>query len=169
MGYNFDTVRINKDSLAKDTLVFYLAQLTHKLLDVTIISSKKYNAYQLDSIERRRDFFQTMSEHTQPVISGPNSGMGFGVGLNLDHFYNREKLKRNAINMFDVMEDEQYINYRFNPEIVSQYASLSNDSLVLFMQLYRPNYTWLRKHSREDDIFYYINDKLKAFFMRKEN
>lgn len=167
IGYNFDTVRITEKKIAQDTLFVFLSPLTHRLLDVTVFASKKYNAYQLDSLERRRDFFQLMSEHTQPVFSSANQGPG--IGLNLDHFYNREKRKRNAIGMFDQIEDEQYINYRFNPEEVGKYASLNADSLLLFMQQNRPSYAWLRKHTSEEDLIYYINDRLKVFFGRKEN
>jgi len=39
---------------------------------------------------------------------------------------------------------------------------------LLFMQQYRPSYNWLRKHTNEEDILYYVNDKLKIFFKRKE-
>ncbi len=167
IGYNYDTLRITEKILAQDTLIILLSPLTHKLIDVTVYASKKYNAYQLDSMERRKDFFQLMSEHTQPVFSSANQGPG--IGLNLDHFYNREKKKRNAIGLFEQMENEQYINYRFNPDEVSKYATFTSDSLLIFIQQYRPSFNWLRKHNSEDEILYYINDKLKIFFGRKEN
>jgi len=166
MGYNFDTLRVTGKLLSKDTLIILLSPLTHKLLDITVYASKKYNAYQLDSMERRKDFFRTMTEHTQPVFSNANSGPG--IGFNLDHFYSREKKKRKSISLFDEIENEQYINYRFNPEEISKYASFTTDSLLLFMQQYRPSYNWLRKHTNEEDILYYVNDKLKIFFKRKE-
>ncbi len=165
VGYNFDTILMNEKNILKDTLHIFLSPLTRSLSEVTVYGKIKLSAYQLDSIKRRKDFFETMSEHTLPVFSNANSGAG--IGLNLDHFYNREKRKRNVISLFDLIEQEQYINYRFNPELVSKYTTLSNESLETFMQQYRPTYNWLRKHVEEEDIIYYINDKLKLFFKRK--
>jgi hypothetical protein len=164
VGYNFDTLRCTGTILQKDTLYIFLTPFRRTLQEVTVTS--KYTGYQLDSIERRNDFFQTMSDHTIPVASNANSGAG--IGLNLDHFYDREKRKRKVIGLFDQMEQEQYINYRFPPLLVSKYATLSEDSLSLFIQLYRPSYDWLRKYTTQEDILYYINDKLKLFLKAKE-
>lgn len=160
VGYSFDTIRISEELLNKGFFIVYLKPLSHKLPDV-IVKSNKYNHYQLDSIERRKDFFSTTSEHTQPVVSLANSGAG--LGINLDHFSKYEKNKRASITFFNEIEKDQYINYRFSPQVVTKYTSLSIDSTQLFMQRYRPTYDWLRKHSTEEDLLYYINDKLKTF------
>ena len=66
------------------------------------------------------------------------------------------------------MEQEEYINYRFTPQLVSKYASLSIDSLIQFTQEFRPEYQWLRHHQTEEDMLFYINDKLKIFFKRED-
>ena len=161
VGYNFDTLRLTKKNSPIDTLYIFLSPLIRNLQGVTVISRLKYSAYQLDSLQRRKDFFQTMSDHIIPVTSLANSGAG--IGINLDHFYNREKRKRKVINLFDQMEQEQYINYRFTPSLVSKYAILNDDSLSLFIQQYRPTYDWLRRNVRQEDVLYYINDKLKLF------
>lgn len=166
VGYNFDTILVNKKMMKKDTLHLFLSPLTLSLEGVTVVGKIKYSAYQLDSLKRRKDFFSTMSEHTQPTFSLANSGAGLGV--NLDYFYNREKRKRKRINLFDQMEQEQYINYRFTPTLVNKYAILTADSLITFVQEYRPTYIWLRKHIAEEDVLYYVNDKLKLFFKRKK-
>ncbi|MBN8836477.1 MAG: hypothetical protein J0I09_04425 [Sphingobacteriia bacterium] len=160
VGYNFDTLRISDELLSKEVLVIFLKPLSRKLPDV-IVKSNRYNGYQLDSIERRRDFFSTRSEHTIPVASLANSGAG--LGINLDHFSRGEKGKRAAITFFNEIEKDQYINYRFSPQLVTKYTSLSTDSTQAFMQQYRPSYDWLRKHVLEEDLLYYINDKLKLF------
>lgn len=167
VGYNFDTIMVSEKKLITDSLYIFISPLTKSLETVTVFGKIKLSAYQSDSLRRRKDFFQTMSEHTQPVFSDGNSGAG--IGLNLDHFYSREKRKRQALSLFDQIEQEQYINYRFSPTLITKYATLSNDSLSLFIQQYRPTYSWLRKHTTEEDLMYYINDKLKLFFKRKEN
>lgn len=167
VGYTFDTLRISAKIISQDTIHIFLSPITISLQTVIVIGKIKYSAYQIDSIQRRKDFFQTMSEHTIPVASLANSGAG--IGLNLDHFYNREKRKRKVISLFDQMEQEQYINYRFTPIVINKYTTLRDDSLSIFIQQYRPSYDWLRKHTEEEDIAYYINDKLKLFFRRKDN
>lgn len=167
VGFTFDTLRVSTKILSQDTIHVFLSPITISLETVFVIGKLKYSAYQIDSIQRRKDFFQTISDHTIPVASLANSGAG--IGLNLDHFYNREKRKRSTISLFDQMEQEQYINYRFAPGMIRKYVTLSNDSLALFVQQNRPSYDWLRKHTEEEDLVYYINDKLKLFFKRKEN
>jgi len=144
-------------------ITFLLKSLSHALPDV-VVKSNQYSPYQLDSMERRNAFFGTRNEHVQPMFSTANSGAG--IGLNLDHFYKADKDKRNAISLFYQIENDQYINYRFTAELVGKYTSLSADSTLQFMQQYRPDYKWLRKHTGEEDMLYYINDKLKLFLKK---
>ena len=40
-------------------------------------------------------------------------------------------------------------------------SGLKNEALQNFVQRHRPTYEWLRKHPKEEDIKYYINEKLK--------
>ncbi len=166
VGYYFDTIRITLKIINDEAAVFFINPITHQLNDVTVTAKTKFSRYQLDSMERRKNFFGTVSDHVQPVFSLANSGAG--LGINLDHFYNREKRKRRSISMLDQMEQEEYINYRFTPVMTGGYTTFSSDSLMLFMQTYRPSYDWLRKHRSDEDLVYYINDKLKLFFKRRD-
>lgn len=166
VGYNFDTIRITETLLKADTLVILLHPLSKRLADVTVSTTTRFNQYQLDSIERRRDFFINRSDVKIPVVSLANSGVG--LGINLDHFYNREKRKRSALDLFNDMENESYTNYRFTPTVIIKYTQLEGDELVEFMQKYRPSYTWLRNHTTEEDMLYYINDKLKTYNKKKK-
>lgn len=165
VGYYFDTVRISKEILLKDTIRIYLKPLTKSLANVTVYSNKKYSAYQLDSIQRRTEFFTGKSDYAIPAFSNGNSGTG--IGLNLDHFYNREKRKKKVITLFEQMEQEQYINYRYTPQFVNEFTQLTDDALSEFMQQSRPSYFWLRKHTEKEDLIYYINDQLKLFQKKK--
>ena len=155
---NSKTVISNKAGL------FYLNVDENSLLSfaaVTVYSNKKYNAYQMDSIQRRTEFFTGKSDYAIPTFSNGNSGTG--IGLNLDHFYNREKRKKKVITLFEQMEQEQYINYRYTPQFVNEFTQLTDDALSEFMQQSRPSYSWLRKHTEKEDLIYYINDQLKLF------
>ena len=163
VGYHFDTIHYNKSFLRQDTLALYLKPLTHSLGNVTV-TSKGWSRYQLDSIERRKDYLQDIVNYTIPTISQANSGAG--IALNLDRFSRHEKNKRKRFEFFDSNEKEAYINYRFPASLVTQFSGLKEEPLQQFMQQYRPSSEWLRKNKNEEDIKYYINDKLMLFFKR---
>ena len=160
VGYHFDTVAFHKKSLQKDTLYLFLSPLAHSLGNVTV-TAKGMSAYQMDSIERRTDFLQNIVNYTIPTFALSNSGAGLGISL--DRYSKKEKNKRKAFAFFETNEREAYINYRFPSSIVTKYSGLKDDALQSFMQLHRPSYEWLRQHKTEEDIKYYINEKLKAF------
>ncbi|MFY9464978.1 MAG: hypothetical protein WAP48_07805 [Sediminibacterium sp.] len=164
VGYYFDTINFQRKLLKNDTLFLELAPLVRSLGNVTV-TSRGMSAYQLDSIERRADFMQNIVNYKIPTVSGSNSGAG--IALNIDHFSRKEKNKRKAQAFFETNEREAYINYRFPPAIVTKYSGLKDEALHLFMQLYRPSYEWLRANKTEEDIKYYINDKLKEFNKNK--
>lgn len=160
VGYHFDTVTYASARSGYDTLQLYLSSLSRNLGNVTV-TAKGYNRYQLDSMERRADFLQGTVDYKIPAVSAGNSGAG--IGLNLDRFSRHERNKRKAHAFFEANEKEAYINYRFPASLVIQYTSLKDEQLQNFMQLYRPSAEWLRRNPTDEDIMYYINDKLKLF------
>jgi len=164
IGYGFDTVLLGLDF--KDTIYVQMKTLGRQLADVTVVANKKWSRYQLDSINRRAEFMQAVGgDYKIPTFALSNSGAG--LGFNLDRFSKHEKRKRKAFVFFEEQEQEAYINYYFTQEIVEQYTGLRDEKLHAFMQAHRPEYKWLRKHHTEEDIKYYLNDRLKIFFGRK--
>jgi hypothetical protein len=163
VGYYFDTIHYNKQFLLQDTLSLFLSPLAHSLGNVTV-TAKGLSRYQLDSIERRKEFLQDIVDYTIPTVSKANSGAG--IALNLDRLSRHEKNKRKAFAFFESNEKEAYINYRFPAAVVTQYSGLKDAELQQFMQQYRPSSVWLRRNRSEEDIKYYINEKLKLFFKR---
>jgi hypothetical protein len=87
--------------------------------------------------------------------------MGFGVGINLDRWSKREKRERKARDIFQMMEEEAYVNFRWNEETVGKYTTFKGDDLYGFMERNRPEYQWLRKNPTEEAVLYYINSSLK--------
>ncbi len=160
VGYHFDTLQYARQWLTQDTLLLFLSPLSHDLGNVTVFSNR-YSRYQLDSMERRKDFLQGFVNYTIPAIAQANSGAG--IALNIDRFSRHERAKRRAFAIFDAAEKEAYIDYRFPASFVTQYSRLKGEQLQLFMQNYRPDATWLRKHLDEEDLILYLNDKLKLY------
>lgn len=158
VGYYFDTVLYSGIISASDTLFLYLVPISRNLNNVTV-QSTGVNEYSLDSLRRIREFTEEMVSPPVKSVELANSGAGFGISLN--RFSKREKNKRNAIKLFNNSEKQAYVDYRFSPAIVNKYSGLKDEELQLFMQQYRPSYEWLRSHPKEEDIKYYINEKLK--------
>lgn len=164
-GYLSDTITITDSILSSGFIVLQLHVLPATLPGVTV--SAKLSPYQIDSIYRRKAFLATVGEARITTVSRTNE-LGFGVGINIDRFSKREKNKRTARTLFDITEEEAYINFRWNENIVKKYTKLSGDTLLEFMQTYRPTWDWLRKHPAEEDVLYYINKCLKSYYKRNE-
>lgn len=164
INHYFDTLMLNQKNLASDTLIVYLKAISQNLKEVTVTAI--LNRYQNDSTQRRKSFLEDVGSNKIPAVSNANSGAG--IGINLDRFSKREKNKRRAFDLFESMEKEQYINYRFSIQLVSRYTTLRDDQLFDFMQQHRPLYKWLRNHITEEDMKYYINERLKIYFKRSK-
>lgn len=163
-GYHFDTLRYSM--LMHDTLFVYMNTLADVLPGVTV-TAKGYTKYQLDSISRRDEFLAAAGGEKKPVANNATSGAGIGFDLDL-LLSKKERDKRKAYKQFDAHEKEMYINSRFSPQIVHNYTGLTGDTLNRFMRLYKPGYEWLRSHQSDEDIIYYLNDKLQAFYKRRD-
>lgn len=162
-GYYTDTLTTTDSVMALSQIIIKLRPLPATLPDVVVMG--KLNPYQLDSIERRKEFLAVVGEARIPVVSRANDN-GFGVGINFDRFTKREKNKRNARDLFEITEEEAYINYRWNDSLVYKYTKMTGDTLTDFMQANRPDWDWLRKNMGEEDMLYYINKSLKKYYKR---
>ncbi len=165
VDYHFDTIHYTAGYLTEDTLALFLTPLSHSLGNVTVTTSRGFSRYQLDSMERRNDFLHNVVSYKIPAVAQANSGAG--IALNIDRFSKREKAKRKAWAFFESNEEEMYVNYRFPATLVAKYSGLKDAQLQEFMQSYRPDYTWLRNNPKEEDILYYINEKLKTYHGNK--
>ncbi|MCU0394447.1 MAG: carboxypeptidase-like regulatory domain-containing protein, partial [Chitinophagaceae bacterium] len=90
-GYYTDTLTVTDSVLQLSELLIALRPLAPTLPDVTVTAGM--NAYQLDSLERRRQFLALVGESRIPTVGKANE-LGFGMAINLDHFSKREKKKR---------------------------------------------------------------------------
>jgi hypothetical protein len=157
-GFYADTLVVKEETYLSGMLLLTLRPLPSTLTNVTVVGSM--SAYQMDSVERRKSFLQDVGEKPIPTVSKATD-LGFGVGINLDRWSKKEKQERKARDIFEVMEEEAYVNYRWNEEVVSKYTTFKLDELIEFMDRNRPQYLWLRKNSDEEALLYYINTALK--------
>ena len=158
VNYQYDTLRYS--SLFTDTIQIFLSPSGDILPTVTVTSG--YSKYQMDSAERRSEFEENRGTMVKR-ISRPNSS-AFGVGLNLDRvFKQKDKQKKKYTDFYKKSEQQAYIDYRFSPQIVSFYTGLKGDALRLFLYQFTPSYQWLRQHSSNEDVLFYLNEKIKVF------
>lgn len=162
VGYFSQKIAL-KGAILSDTLHITMVPKTHELESVTV-SSYSYEDYQADSVDRVRYFEQAIG-YAKPLFDNANTGAGIGISLERI-FSHRQQNKKRALRLFQEVEEEKYVDFRFNPIIVHSYTGLKGDSLQMFMNKYRPSYKWLRNHTRQVDLLYYINGKLKKYFKR---
>ena len=156
-NYKTDTLRFI--SVFTDTIQMFLSPRGEMLEMVTV--ETKYSEYQLDSMKRKADF-EDMRGTALNTVSRPPSG--FGLSLNLDRIFKRKYSNRKKEeNLFKKTEKIAYIQYRFSSYIVAQYTGLKGDALRDFIYRYTPSYEWLRQHPANEDVVYYISEKLKLF------
>jgi hypothetical protein len=155
-AYKYDTVSYNM--LFRDTITLFLAPSGNVLPNVIVTS--KYTRYQMDSLQRRAEFEQDRGTVFNAVDK--SHGPGFGLNVNLDRFFKKKyRDKKDEEKVFNRLEKNAYVNYRFSPQLVSMYTGLKGDSLQTFILRYSPSYEWMRQHPTNEDVLYYINDKLK--------
>jgi len=164
IDYENQRIVLAGNKIARDTLNIILVPQIRELRSVTV-SAYSYADYQQDSTARRNDFAQSIG-FPHHWVEGSNSGAGFGFSLDR-LFSKKEKNKKAAYEFFQQNEEQQYINFRFSPILVHSYTGLRGDSLQLFINRYQPSYKWLRAHRTNEDLLYYINDKLKDFYPEK--
>ncbi len=160
-NYEFDTLKTIAG--IPDTFHISLIRINEVLPGVTV-STQGYTRYQLDSVRRRDEFVSDMGGIPKMKKVSKADNMGAGVGINLDAFARKRTKDRNkAYSTFNYLEKQTYIDYRFSPQNISQITGLKGDSLVSFMHQYTPSYEWLREHPANEDVLYYVNDKMKEF------
>ncbi len=156
--YTNDT--ITYQYLFTDTLRILLQPAGNILPNVVVTGH--YTRYQLDSIKRKADFATLLGSRIPTLSSSHPSG--FGLTFNLDAVFKkkyRDLHKKEQI--FANTERAAYVSYRFSPHLVAHFTGLKGSRLQDFIQRYEPSYEWLRKNTSNEDVLYYINDKLKSY------
>lgn len=159
VGY-FSKKLVLAEGVLLDTLRITMMPKTHELESVTV-SAYNYADYQADSADRLKYFEQAIGYY-KPLFDQSNAGVGLGISLDRI-FSHKEKNKKRAYVLFKEVEQEKYVDFRFNSILVHSYTGFRGEKLQRFMNKYRPSYHWLRAHTRQVDLLYYINAKLKKF------
>jgi hypothetical protein len=154
----YKSYSITYSTLVTDTIKLYLSSVATTLPTVSI--SSRYNQYQLDSINRRRDITQMRGGRLNNISRAD----GFGIVINLDRVFKKKyQYQRKNEKLFKQRERAAYISYRYSPQLVAYYTGLRGEELANFLEKHTPSYEWLRKHTLDEQVFDYINGQLKLF------
>lgn len=139
------------------------------LPDITVYSKD----YRLDSIQNRRDYaaiFNYKKPSLEDIASVPKIGnipipvgVYFDVNTLAESFQFRKNKRKEHYRDFAVwLEQEKYIDYRFNKRAVANLTNLSGNDLDVFVKKYRPDFTTLLYMS-DVELGVYIKKCLSHF------
>lgn len=154
IGYEPKTLFINE---ATNTI--YLQSIQNYLSTVTISDIN----YKKDSLERRLEYGKAFN-YKNPSFKKVMTGM---VSSPVTTLYNLMSFKKNTRkNTFrnQLISDEQndFVDGKFNKDIVKKLTKLAGDSLELFMKRFKPSYNTLILLS-DYEFYKYINDSFTTF------
>lgn len=182
MGY--ETTELTIDNTTPiDSIHFYLQQSIFQLKEVMIKTSRNYK---LDSLNLRKDFaavyaykapgFANMFVNVDPnyrpplALVKPNSTASI-INFNvLKAFSLLGKKRKSTVKLKQTLlkdEESNYVDHSFSKEIVTSVTSLKGDSLINFMNQYRPAISTLKKMTGYE-LIQYIKNSYAAFIKPKD-
>lgn len=164
VGYKADTITVTASILS----AAYPVYLEIKPQTLQAVRVGEFSNYQLDSMDRRKEYAWVYDHGNTPRWDPNRHGDGVGVQMNI--FRNsgaaakqREKLEKRL----QREEQDYYVDFRYNKDYVARITHLQGDSLKAFMKKYRPSYDYCRKAAMVD-ILVYINDCYKLYMKPAE-
>lgn len=141
-GYGVDTIKIKTDP----TIIFYLKRNSILLNEVSIRDSS-LSPDERRTIMRReyKDTYRKADPQDILQIGGGNGAGGAGIGI--DALWSLlSKEGKNARYLQKILERDYHdsmIDYRYTKSLVSRVTGLNGESLLDFMQQYRPGYYFI--------------------------
>ena len=163
LGYNSDTIIVTSAMFSERLPI----ELKVKISNLASVDVNEMSKYTLDSLSRREDYdYIFKGKNDKPLWDNKLSGDGRGVNFSpIGHWSSEEKQKRKLKERLERDDKEEFIYYKFSRR-VPKLTGLRGDSLLLFINTYKPTYEYCL-HATSMDILLYINDKLVLF--KKKN
>ncbi len=163
LAYISDTVVVNSTMFSERVPI----ELKEKIISLASVDVNEMSKYTLDSLSRREDYdYIFKGKNAKPLWDNKLSGDGRGVNFSpIGHWSSEEKQKRKLKERLERDDKEEFIYYKFSRR-VPKLTGLRGDSLLLFINTYKPTYEYC-VHATSLDILLYINDKLVLF--KKKN
>lgn len=155
-GYYPDTITVKNEQ----TILLYLKRSSIMLREVSIVARKSPE----EILKQKREDYDRAYRDGDPgsLLSVGNSG----AGLSIDALYSLISRKgKNARFLQEIIErdyQDDIIDYRFTPELVSANTGLKGDDLDDFMMQYRPSYYFVLS-SNDYSLALYIRSSYKEY------
>ena len=141
-GYGVDTIRVGTEN----TVLFYLKRSSIQLKEVRIQDSLNNPREQLKETQKEYKGAYTKGDVKDVLTTGGGNGAG-GAGLSINALYTLlSKEGRNARQLQKIIERDYHlamIAYRYNANLISDVTGLKGETLVDFMQQYRPGFNFV--------------------------
>ncbi|PWV49046.1 hypothetical protein [Chitinophaga sp. S165] len=126
----------------------------------TVIVEEKRRSYQLDSIANREEYRKVFDFAPEYISSA-----GGGVGVNLDALLSMRKIKRmeHFREQLVQLEQQKYVDYRFNKTLVQKLTGMQSPALDSFMVQYRPSYEMILSFETQYEYYKYIRESGSFF------
>jgi hypothetical protein len=162
-GYISDTVVVSPEMFSGRLPV----ELKIKMSYLASVDVNEMTKYELDSLGRREDYdYIFKNKNNKPLWDNQLSGDGRGVNFSpIGHYSASEKQKRKLKERLERDDKEEFIYYKFTRR-VPRLTGLRGDSLLTFINKYKPSYEYCLS-ATSVDIFLYINDKLVIYKKEK--
>lgn len=161
------TDSISFSYLGKATMKFAVAELppSHPFdmairVDVHVlptvnVDARRLHDYHRDSAEFREEY-RKVFDYERNYLTAVNGG----AGINLDLLFSLKKAKRmeQFRERLERDEQEKYVDYRFNKNLVRQITGLQSPAIDTFMVWYRPSFEMLQGFENEYAYLKYIQE-----------
>jgi hypothetical protein len=121
----------------------------------------RQNSYRVDSMLNREEY-RKVFEFSPEYMTAVNGG----AGVNLDALLSMRKIKRMEAfrEKLVKIEQDKYIDHRFNASLVKKITGLKPPALDTFMLEYRPTYEMLQSFETEYQYLEYIKENSAYFY-----
>jgi len=162
LGYISDTVVVSSGMFSERQTIELNMQISY----LQSVDVDEMARYRLDSLSRREDYDYIFSgKNNKPLWDNKLSGDGRGVNFSpIGHWSSHEKQKRKLKESLIKDDKEEFIYYKFSRRVPGL-TGLKGDSLIRFLNKYKPSYDYC-VHTSSLDMLVYINDK---FILFKQN
>lgn len=160
-----------KDYTAFDIALHLYIPGKYKQLKEIIVYGKTRKQ---DSIDNRLQYDKIFRYNPGLSLSNASPESGIGVGLDVESLINIFRFRRNkSMLRFQQRlikeEQDRYIDYRFNENIIEKLTPLEKgEQINVFRQQYRPQYEWLTS-ALDIELYQYIQIAAKEFIQYKQN
>lgn len=115
-------------------------------------------AYRYDSLANRDEYRKVFDYQPDPTVGPANNGLG--VGVDLDELFGARRRRQMLSLQRRLIEEEQdkYVDYKFNKNLVKKITGLDKPALDIFMRMYRPSYDFIKNCENDYEFYKYIKD-----------